>query len=681
MVMVGDEACYVGEAIAIVIADSRHIAEDAVALVAVDYDPLPVAADCKQAAQPGAPCARNNTESNVLTELKQEYGDVDAAFDGAPHVFREELWLHRGSAHPLECRGVVAVYDEFDDRTTLWSSTQMSNLVHGFLVKLLGCDENQIRVITPDVGGGFGPKFMFYPEEAIVTLAARLCGRPVKWAEDRREHFIATSQERDQYWDVEIAVDDDAMIQAIRGTLIHDHGAYTAQGLTLPFNASAALPGPYKVPNYRLNALLVHTNKVPVTPVRGASHPQATFTMERLLDRVARELSIDRTEVRLRNMIQAEDMPYKKPMKTRAGVNIVYDSGDYPKCQNQAAEAAGYADFPARQAAARAEGRYLGIGLSNGVKGTGRGPFETATVRIGTSGKISVYTGAAAIGQGTRTMLAQIVAEQLGGDMDNIAVITGDTGSVSMGIGAFGSRQSITAGSSAHTAAIEVRDKALKIAASVLEAAEEDLEIEGGEIRVKGVPDMSISLAKVAHAVAGTPGYALPDGISPGLESTSNFITDALAYCNGCHVCEVEIDVETGGIELVNYVIVHDSGRLINPMTVTGQIQGGAVHGIGNAIFEWMGYDDDAQPVTTTFAEYLLPTAAELPNLEIIFNESPSPLNPLGIKGAGEGSTVPAAAAVISAIENALEPFGVYIKEAPVSPARIIALIDQAKAG
>ena len=681
MILVDDEACYVGEAVAIVIAESRHIAEDAAARVAVDYHPLPVAGDCKAALAPGAPCARRNTDGNLLTELSQEYGDVDAAFEAAPHVFREEIWQHRGGAHPMECRGVVASYDEFDDRITLWSSTQMSNLVHGFLVRLLGCDENHIRVITPDVGGGFGPKFLFYPEEVVVTLAAKLVGRPVKWTEDRREHFIATSQERDQYWEVEIAVDDDAMIQGIRGILIHDHGAYTAQGLTLPFNASTTLPGPYKVPHYRLRALLVHTNKVPVTPVRGASHPQGTFAMERLLDRVAFELALDRAEVRLRNMILAEEMPYTKPMKTRAGVNIVYDSGDYPACQARATAAAGYADFPARQAAARGAGRHLGIGLANGVKGTGRGPFETATVRIGTSGRIAVYTGAAAMGQGTRTMIAQIVAEQLGGDLDNVIVTTGDTAHVSMGIGGFASRQTITAGSSAHTAAIAVRDKALRIAANMLEAAAEDLEIEGGEVRVRGVPDMSVSLGEVAHAVAGTPGYALPGGISPGLESTSNFITDALAYCNGCHVCEVEVDTETGGVRLVNYVIVHDSGRLINPMIVTGQVQGGVAHGIGNAMFEWMGYDDDAQPVTTTFAEYLLPTAPELPNFDIIFNESPSPLNPLGVKGCGEGSTVPAAAAIISAIENALEPFGVRIAEVPITPPRLVELIAQAKAG
>ena len=678
MILVGDEASYAGETVAVVIAETRHIAEDAAALVAVDYDPLPAVADCRTAMEDGAPKVRSDADSNVLTEIVQDYGDVDQAFTDAPHVFRETIWQHRGGGHPMECRGVVARYDEIEDRYTTWTSTQMPNLIHGYMCALLGCDENRVRVVTPDVGGGFGPKFLFYPEEMVITLAARLAGRPVKWIEDRREHFVATSQERDQYWDAEIAVDDEGVIMAVRGEFLHDHGAYTAQGITLPYNAAATVPGPYKVPNYRMRAILVFTNKVPVTPVRGASHPQGTFVMERLMDRAARELGLDRAEIRTRNMIRGDEMPYRKPMKTRAGVNITYDSGDYPKCQAAALEAAGYADFPARQAAARAAGRYIGIGLSNGVKGTGRGPFESAIVRIGTSGTISVYTGAAPLGQSTKTMISQVVAEQLGGDMSAITVVAGDTGPVAMGIGAFGSRQTITAGSSAHIAAIEVRDKALKVAAHMLEAAEADLEIEGGEIRVKGVPDMKVTLGQVAHAVAGTPGYALPGGISPGMEATANFITDALAYCNGCHVCEAEVDPETGAVTLLNYAVVHDSGVLVNPTIVTGQVQGGIAHGIGNAMFEWMGYDDTAQPVTTTFAEYLLPSAPELPNFDITFHQSPSPLNPLGVKGAGEGSTVPAAAAVISAIEDALQPFGVHIAEAPITPARIFELIEEA---
>ena len=679
MVLVKDETMFAGEGVAVVIARTRHVAEDAAALVGMDWDVLPAAGDCKAALADDAPRASHGADSNVMLKMVQEYGEVDDALAAAPHVFKENIWQNRGGGHPIECRGVVARHDENDGCTTVWTSTQMANLVHNFVVKLLGCDENAVRIMTPDVGGGFGPKFLTYPEEPVITLAARLCGRPVKWIEDRREHFIATIQERDQYWEAEIGVDDDGKILGVRGHLIHDQGAYSAHGVTLPYNAATCVPGAYKVPHYRMDQTLVFTNKVPTAPVRGAAHPQGTFVMERLLDRAARELGLDRAEIRDRNMIRGEEMPYRKPLKTRAGVNITYDSGDFPKSQKMAMEAAGWADFPARQQAARADGRYLGIGQAFGVKGTGRGPFEMATVRIGTSGKVLVYTGAAAIGQGTRTMMSQIVAEQLGGDMSNIEVVCGDTAPIPRGMGAFGSRQTITAGSSAHLAAIEVRDKALKVAAHMLEAAAEDLEIVGGEIKVKGVPDMSVGLGQVAHAVAGTPGYALPGGIEPGMESTQSFLTDPLAYCYGCHVCEVEVDPETGGVKLRKYVVVHDSGVLINPMIVLGQIQGGVAHGIGNAMFEWMGYDADANPVTTTFAEYMLPAAPEMPNFDVSFLESPSPLNPLGVKGCGEGSTVPAAAAVVSAIEDALSPFGVHIAEAPVTPPRLVEMIEAAK--
>tara|TARA_Y100001960_G_scaffold50067_2_gene50826 strand:+ start:154 stop:2490 length:2337 start_codon:yes stop_codon:yes gene_type:complete len=675
VIMVFDETMYVGECVAIVIADTRHIAEDAAALVEVDWEPLPAVGDCKKALEPDAPTVSIHVNNNLMMEMVQEYGDVDNVFKSAPHTFREEIWQHRGSGHPIECRGAVSRYDPMQDLTTLWSSTQMPNLVQGFIIKLLGAHEDQLRVITPDVGGGFGPKFVFYSEELIVALCSKICGRPVKWIEDRREHFVSTVQERDQYWDAEIAVDNDGLILGVRGTLIHDHGAYTIQGITLPYNAAACIPGPYKVPHYRMEQKLAFTNMMPCAPVRGASHPQGTFVMERLIDRASYELKMDRADIRLKNMIPGHEMPYEKPLKTRAGVNITYDSGDFPKALKMAIDTSGYSTFKDRQKTALSKGQHLGIGLSFGVKGTGRGPFETAIVRIGTSGKISVYTGAAPMGQSTRTMMAQVVAEQLGGDISNVEVIAGDTAQIPMGMGGFGSRQAITAGSSGHIAAIEVREKALKVAAHLLEASEEDLEIIGGQIHVKGVPDLSVTLAEVAHAVAGTPGYALPGGITPGMESTKNFLTDPLAYCYGAHICEVKVDPETGGVKILKYTIVHDSGTLINPMIVSGQVQGGAAHGIGNAIFEWMGYDEDANPVTTNFGEYLLPSAPEIPNFDIAFLESPSPLNPLGVKGAGEGSTVPAAASIISAIEDALRPYNAKISEAPITPSRIVDLV------
>ena len=675
------ETLYVGEPVALVIAESRYLAEDAAALVEVDYDSLPVAADCRAALEPGAVPAHRDAADNLVAEFDMAYGDTDAAFASAAHVFAEKLWVHRGGSHSIECRGCLARYDFYDDHLTLWTSTQMPHSLMRVFIDMTGLDENRIRVVTPDIGGGFGPKLVVYQEDIAVALAAKIIGRPVKWIEDRREHFIATTQERDQYWDAEIALDADGKVLGVRGGVIHDHGAFTARGVNLPYNAAETIPLPYEIPNFRMNVKLALTNKVPVTPVRGAGHPQGVFVMERLLDRAAREIGIDRAEIRRRNLIPGDRLPYELQLKTRGGMPVLLDSGDYPKCMEDALDHAGWAGFAARKATARAAGRHIGIGVANYVKGTGRGPFESVTVRIGTSGKIHVYTGGTAIGQGTRTMMAQIVGEQLGGDMSNITVTAGDTGAIALGLGTSNSRLAVVAGTSAHVAACKVRDKVLKVAAHMLEASEEDLEIEGGEIRVKGVPDMKVTLAQAANAVAGTPGYALPGGITPGMEATENVVMDNMAFANGTAVVEVEVDVETGGVRILNYVMAHDSGTIINPMIVDGQVLGGAAHGIGNALFEWMGYDDDAQPVTTNFAEYLLVSATEMPKVEILHHCSPSPLNPLGVKGVGECGVVPAPAAIISAIEDALSPFGVHLDRAPISPAQLQALIAGARAG
>jgi len=670
------EAVHVGEPVAIVVAADRYIAEDAVALVAVDYDPLPAAVDCRAALEPGAPRVHNDAPHNLLAEFAMGYGDVDRAFAGARHVFRESFWQHRGGSHSIECRGAVAIQDAIEDKLTLWSSTQMPHALMRVLVDMLGRDESQVRVATPDLGGGFGPKLVSYSEDVVVGIAALITRRPVKWIEDRREHFISTTQERDQYWEVEIAVDADARILGVRGSFIHDHGAYTARGVNLGSNSAETVTLPYEVPAYHMAVKLALTNKVPVTPVRGAGHPQGTFAMERLLDRVARELKLDRAEVRRRNLIPADRMPYTKQLKTRGGMQVVLDSGDYPRCQQEACARAGWDGFRARQEAARKEGRYLGMGLANFVKGTGRGPFEGATVRIGPSGKVLVYSGATAMGQSTRTMLAQIVAEELGGDITNISVTTGDTGGIPMGIGGSNSRQTVTAGSSAHLAAKKVRHKALKVAALALKVSEQDLEIVGDQVRVKGAPHLKIGLGRVAHTVAGTPGYALPGEVEPGMEATEYFVLDEMAYANGSAVAEVEVDVETGAVRILRYVLAHDCGRILHPVIVDGQILGGVAHGIGNALYEWMGFDENGQPVTTNFGEYLLVTATGMPPVEIIHHESPSPLNPIGVKGVGECGVVPAPAAIISAIEDALTPFGVHITRTPLFPPEIVALIN-----
>jgi aerobic carbon-monoxide dehydrogenase large subunit len=677
-VLARDEVCYVGDPVAVVVAENRYLAEDAAARVEIDYEPLAAVSDCRDAARPDAPRVHRDIASNVLADYAVGYGDCDQAFAEAAHVFRLSLKQHRGCAHPIEGRGVLALYDDVEDRTTVWTSTQSPHEVRLSLVQLLGLDDDKIRVVTPEVGGGFGAKYLIYPEEVVVPLAARMLRRPVKWIEDRREHFLSSIQERDQYWSLEIAFDDRAEILGVRGTLINDQGAYTPQGVNVSYNSATSLPGPYRLPAYHLRVLAVETNKVPTMPVRGAGYPQGAFAIERLLDFAASKLGLDRAEIRRRNLVPAESMPYSTPLKTRAGTPVRYDSGDFPKCQQMALKAVGYADFEVRRKQARDQGRYIGFGIANGVKGTGRGPFETGIVRIGRSGKVSVYTGAAPMGQGTRTMLAQIAAEQFGLDPDDINVIAGDTLYVAMGHGGFASRQTVNAGSSTYVAAKAVREKALQLAAELLDLPVENLTLCDGRVIARD-SNLSIGLGELAREAIGIPGYALPKGISPGLEQTENFIPRGLAYANASHCVEVEVDIETGGVRILRYVVVSDCGRLINPMLVEGQIIGGVVHGIGNALFERMVYDENAQPLTTSFGEYLLPTATELSRIEVITHVSPSPLNPLGVKGVGESGVIPATAAIISAIENALEPFDVKIGETPLFPERVLDLINAGK--
>lgn len=678
-ILASEEVCYVGDPIAVVVAESRYVAEDAAAMVEVDYEPLPAVSDCRIASRREAARVHRDVPSNVLAEYAVNYGNCEKAFSDAAHVFDLSLSQHRGCAHPIEGRGVIARHDIVESRTTVWTSTQSPHEIRLALVHLLDINDEDLRVITPDVGGGFGAKYLIYPEEVVVPLAARLLGRPVKWIEDRREHFLTSIQERDQYWDLQIALDSEAKILGVRGTLINDQGAYTPQGINVSYNSATSLPGPYRLPNYQLKVLAVETNKVPTMPVRGAGYPQGAFAIERLLDFAAMNLKLDRAEIRRRNLIRPEEMPYTTPLKTRAGTPVKYDSGDFPKCQDMALQAAGYSEFSTRQNKARNEGRYIGLGIANGVKGTGRGPFETGIVRIGRSGKISVYSGAAPMGQSTKSMLAEIAAEQFDVLPEEINVFAGDTAFVSMGHGGFASRQTVNAGSSTYIAAKTVREKALKIAAELLSVPVDSLTLRDGRI-VGPDTNLSIGLGDLAREAIGIPGYSLPKNIEPGLEQTTNFMPTGLAYSNASHCVEVEVDVGIGSVRVTRYVVVSDCGRLINPVIVEGQIVGGVVHGIGNALLERMVYDDNAQPLTTNFGEYLLPTATELPRIEVITHVSPSPLNPLGVKGVGECGVIPAAAAIMSAIENALEPFEVRITETPLFPERLLQLIEAGRA-
>ena len=669
------EVSYVGEPVAMVLADNRYIAEDATALVAVDYDVLPPVADVRQAA--GGPPVRREIKSNIINTYKVGFGDIDSGFAAAAHIFKLELWQHRGGAHSIETRGLVAELRPSDRGITVHASTQKAHDLHQTLSSLMDFDHG-LRVVAPDIGGGFGAKLCIYSEDVAVVAAAKLLGRSVKWIEDRREYFTGAVHERDQYWELEVAVDAEARILGIRGKVLHDTGAYTPQEPNIPYNSTSTMSGPYVIPALSIEVTIAMTNKTPVSSVRGAGYPQAAFAMERLVDLIACEMRIDRAEVRRRNLIPASKMPYRKPLKARSGAVIEYDSGDYPACQAEALAAAGWDEFPQRQADARKQGRYIGIGLSHGVKGTGRGPFESGLVRVSRTGRVTVFTGASAMGQGLGTALAQITASQLGIAASQVAVVAGDTGTVSLGMGGFASRQTVTAGSAVMLAAKVVTDKAKKVASHILEADESDLELKDGSVRVVGVPKLTVSLAEIARILQGAPGYGFPAGVEPGLEGSVNYRIDALAYANGCHVAEVEVDVETGRVRIVNYVALQDSGVLINPMMVDGQIHGGIVHGIGNAFFEWMGYDDGGQPVTTNYADYMLPTATEIPMLTTLYKETPSPLNPLGVKGVGEAGTIPAAAALISAVEDALSPFNVRIRHYPLSP---IAILDMITAG
>jgi carbon-monoxide dehydrogenase large subunit len=671
--LAGSEVCYVGQAVAVVIADSRSIAEDAAALVDVDYEPLPVAADCRDAVKPAAATAHADLPDNIACSLQMAYGDVDAAFASAAHVCEQKFWMHRGVGAPMENRAVVAQYDCFDDRLTVWSATQTPHLGRRILADLLDRDIETIRVVAPDVGGGFGIKAPFYPEEAVIAAAAIMLGRPVKWTEDRRENFMSATQERDQYWSLGVALDGDGKILGLRGESLHDQGAFMPWGLVMPYIAGVAVLGPYAVPSYRMDLTAALTNKVPVAPVRGAGRPQAVFAIERLMDQAARKIGIDRVELRRRNLVTPQQMPYATGLVL--GQPVTYQGGDYPASQASAIAASGYDDFSTRQAAARAEGRYIGIGLANYVEGTGLGPYEGATVRILASGKVAVATGATSQGQGTRTTLAQIVAERLRCRIEDVVVTLADTGAIAMGVGAFASRQAITGGSAVHSASLVVREQLLAVAARALGVPAADIEIEDGHATARTGNKPSLSFGELARLALGTPGIVSE---SAGLEHTSYFHPPGYSYCNGTHVVEAEVDPMTGGVTLLRYTIVHDCGTIINPMVVEGQVHGGTAHGIGNALLEHMRYDADGNPLSTTLQDYLLPGSTDVPMFQVLHVETPNPLNPIGVKGAGEGGAIPAPAAIVSAIEDALSPFGVRFNEMPLTPERIVAALRDA---
>ena len=670
-----DRARYVGEIVAMVVADSRARAEDAAEAIEVDWEPLPVATDMRQAAEAGAPLVHEAWGTNVGVAFTHAIGNVEAAFAGADVVMSETFHIQRYVGMPLESRGAVAVWDRRDGALTTWNSTQVSHFVQQGLASALGLPHHKVRVIAPDLGGGFGTKASGYPEDHLVPIAAIVLGRPVKWVEDRREHMMSAAHARHQVHAISLAARRDGTILGLRDRIWLDLGAYNVWGIVLPYNTVAHLIGPHRIRNMRVDVQAVTTHKTPNAPYRGAGRPETVFAMDRAVDRLARELKIDPAEIRRRNYIRADELPYDFGMPYRDGNPLVYDSGDFPAALEAALKAADYDEFRRGQAALRARGVYRGIGISGYVEGTAIGPFEGATVKVDLGGRVLVATGAVNSGQGHETSFAQVCADALGVPLEHVTVVGGDTAGVPFGVGTFASRSGVTAGNSIADACHQVRAKLVKAAAALLEAAPGDVDIEDGQAFVRGVPASAVPLARVVQA--SIPTFAKPGVASPDFEATAYHHVPTVTFASAVHVAQVEVDVGTGHVTLLRYVVAHDCGKVINPLIVDGQVHGGVAQGVGGALYEEMVYDEQGQLLTGSLMDYLVPTAMELPPLETVHLEFPSPRNPLGMKGLGEGGAISPPAAIANAIEDALQPFGVDITATPVSPARLLALIRE----
>jgi len=659
---------YPGQAVACVVAESAAQAEDALEALRVEYEPLPAVASMDDALRPEGP--RVHAGGNVAARYTQRVGDGGAALAGADVVLRERFTLHRGAGMAIETRGIAARWDPDLGQMTVWSTTQSPQILRRILARYLGIGEHAVRIVTRDIGGGFGPKGIVYAEDILIPLLARALGRPVRCIETRHEHLLAATQERDQRHEVELGLTRDGRIVALRDSFAHDCGAFVSWGVIVPLLTSVSVPGPYRVPHYEVTLTALYTNRVPVTPVRGAGRPQAVFVMERMLDLAAERLGLDRLLIRERNLIQPYEFPYDVGIVSRDNSPRRYDSGNYPECLRRVADAVAWEGFAAERERARAEGRAIGIGLALFVEDTGLGPYEGIRVRVDPRGQVFVFSGASSQGQAHETTLAQIVADGLSVPLEQITVVPGDTDGIPQGVGTFASRIAVLGGSSAAHAAAEVRTKALAIAAAELEAAPQDLTIEDGLISVRGAPGRGLSLAAVATiASAPRPGYALPGGMDPGLEASGYVRVLQSTYSSGAHAAVVEVDPEIGAVRILRYVAVDDCGTMINPMIVEGQVHGGIAHGIGNALLEEVVYDASGQMVTGTLMDYALPRASDVPSLEVHHVITPSPLNPLGVKGAGEGGTLPAPAAIANAVADALRAR--EVKEMPLTRERV----------
>ncbi len=692
-----DKVRYVGEPVAMVIAENRYLAEDAADAIMVDYEPLPAIVDLEAALEEGATLVHEDVGSNMAAHVIQTKGNYDSARAHADLVISRRLLYDRGTAAPMETRGVVAQFDHLAHHLTVWDSTQAPIPIRNGLAAMLNLSERQVRVIAPFVGGGFGPKIMmFYPEETLVPWAAMRLGRPVKWIEDRLENFTAMTHERGQIHQSEIALTRDGKILGVSDVFLHDNGAYDPYGLTVPLNTQCTLLGPYVIPNYYTEFKAVFTSKIIVTPYRGAGRQHGVFVIERLLDFAAKELGIDPLELRRRNLIPPDQFPYNNQIIFQDFTHLTYDSGNYEPILDKAKKMIGWDDFHKddgrgtmddspksentssivhRPSSSR---KRVGIGLVMYVEGTGIGPYEGARIQIEPSGKVTVVTGVGTQGQGHYTTFAQIAAEVLGVPIEEILVSTGDTGQFNWGTGTFASRGATVAGSAVHEAAIRVREKAVKLAADAMEVSEQNIELVGGYAQVRGAPNARVSLADLAAKANPLRGAVQP-GTEPGLEATAYFGPPMGATAAGAHAMIVEVDTETYKVKILRYVVVHDCGRVINPLILEGQVHGGVAQGIGNAFYEQLVYDEGGQLLNASFMDYLLPTSTDVPRIDVGHEETPSPLNPIGVKGAGEAGAIPVGPLFAQALENALGIEGFEILEIPLSPSRLWELVEGKK--
>jgi carbon-monoxide dehydrogenase large subunit len=697
-----DVVRHVGEPVAMVVAADRYVAEDAAERVSVAYEPLPPVVGVEAAAA-AEHLVHDDVPGNVGAHLVQEVAaanglDARAAIERAPHRLEFRLAIERSASMPLEGRGVYARWDADDESLRVYSSTQTSTSVRMAVAAKLDLPPTKVEVIAPDVGGGFGVKIVHpWPEEILVPWAARLLGREVKWVEDRREHFVSSAHERGQVHFVRVGFDDEGRVLGLDVRFLHDHGAYTPYGIIVPIITSTQLLGPYKVGAYRVEFTSLYTNTVQVTPYRGAGRPQGVFCMERTMDRIAAHLGRDRAEVRAANLIQPGDFPYDQGLTFQDGRPLIYDSGDYPELLRMVKELIGWEDFGAARAEAAARGRRLGLGLACYVEGTGVGPYEGGHVEVDSAGRVHVSTGLTSQGQGHQTAFAQIAAAELGVPIEDVRVTTGDTRRFRYAVGTFASRAAVLSGNAIALACRALRDKALRIAAEALEADPRDLEIVDGIVRVRGDAAASIPLRTVAvlsnplryafddeaaratqFAVGGSADRPpVAEGDQPGLEGLGYYSPVRSTFAAGAHAAVVETDPDTAEVRILRYAVVHDCGRLINPRIVEGQIHGGVAQGIGGALYERLVYDEHGQLLNASFMDFLMPYATEIPAIETAHLETPSPLNPLGIKGAGEAGVIPVSAVLAAAIEDAE---GIVIDAMPIAPDDLFRLREDAAA-